>query len=158
MRFGLNTPRRLIAAGRSIFPLIDCVQLAWLSKEEMILGREIAGALARSHVSFGLTGLRRRLVNLMHAVDGGRELGEALHLEKLKDPDAHRLVETVARRDGDMTRLSLNRIDQLQVLALDIRKRLRIVLGRRRVPIPLVEVLLQPRRTIETFTVNRLNL
>jgi len=57
-----------------------------------------------------------------------------------------------------VARLSLNRIDQLQVLALDIRKRLRIVLARRRVPIPLVKVLLKPRRTVETLTVNRLDL
>ena len=99
MRFSLNTPRRLIAAGRNIFPLVDCVQLTWLSKEETILGREITGALSRSNVSFALAGLRRRLINLMQAVAGGRDLGETLHLEKLKDSDAHRLVETVARRD-----------------------------------------------------------
>ena len=98
MRFSLNTPRRLIAAGRNIFPLVDCVQLAWLSKEETMLGREIAGALSRSNVSFALAGLRRRLIDLVQAVDG-REVGETLHLEKLKDSDAHRLVETVARRD-----------------------------------------------------------
>ena len=99
MRFSLNTPRRLIAAGRKVFPLVDCVQLAGASKEERLLGREIAGALSRTNVSFALAGLRRRLVNLMQAVDGGRELGETLHLEKLKDSDAHRLVEIVARRD-----------------------------------------------------------
>src|SRR3989440_6261361 len=99
MRFSLNTPLRLIAAGRNIFPLVDCVQLAWLSKEERTLGREIAGALSRSNVSFALAGLRRGLINLMQAVAGGRDLGETLHLEKLKDSDAHRLVETGARRD-----------------------------------------------------------
>src|SRR5947209_206315 len=99
MRFSLNTPRRFIAAGRNIFPLVDCVQLACLSKEETILGREIAGALARSHVPFTLAGLRRRLIDLMQAADGRRGVGETLHLEKLDDTDAHRLVELVARRD-----------------------------------------------------------
>src|SRR5437868_8664023 len=74
MRFSFNTPRRLIAAGRNIFPLVDCVQLSWLSKEETTLGREIAGALSRSNVSFALVGLRRGLINLMQAVDGGRDL------------------------------------------------------------------------------------
>ncbi|PYS65878.1 MAG: hypothetical protein DMF74_02615 [Acidobacteria bacterium] len=99
IRFSLNTPRRFIAAGRNIFPLVDCVQLACLSKEETILGREIAGALARSHVPFTLAGLRRRLIDLMQAADGGRGVGETLHLEKLDDTDAQRLVELVARRD-----------------------------------------------------------
>ena len=99
MRFSLNTPRRLIAAGRNIFPLVDCVQLAWLSKEETMLGGEIAGALSGSNVSFALAGLRRRLIDLMQAADGGRDVGETLHLEKLNDIDAHRLVDVVARRD-----------------------------------------------------------
>src|SRR5260370_11859431 len=35
----------------------------------------------------------------MQAADGGREVGETLHLEKLNDTDAYRLVELVARRD-----------------------------------------------------------
>ncbi|PYS35273.1 MAG: hypothetical protein DMF75_04110 [Acidobacteria bacterium] len=99
MRFSFNTPRRLIAAGRNIFPLVDCVQLAWLSKEETMLGREIAGALSRSKVPFALAGLRRRLIDLMQAVNGGRDVGETLHLEKLNYTDAHRLVEVVARAE-----------------------------------------------------------
>src|SRR5260370_4500291 len=99
LRFSLNTPRRLIAAGRNIFPLVDCVQLAWLSKEETILGREIAGALSRSNVPFTLTGLRRRLIDLMQGADGGGDVGETLHLEKPSDTDADRLAVSIAPAD-----------------------------------------------------------
>src|SRR6266508_1056198 len=99
MRFSLNTPRRLSGIGRNTLPLIDCLQLTWLSEEETTLGREIVNALSRSNGPFVLAGLRRRLAGLTQASDVGGDLGETLHLEKLNDNDAHRLIQHVARRD-----------------------------------------------------------
>ena len=98
LRFCLNAPQRLTAAGRKIYPLIDCLQLANPSKEAGLLGREIATAVTRSNGPFALAALRRQVVDLIHGTEESREASEIVHLERLSDDDARRMIEALARR------------------------------------------------------------
>jgi serine/threonine-protein kinase RsbW len=98
LRFCLNAPHRLTTAGRKLYHLIDCMQFANPSKETALLGREITAAVARSNGPFALAGLRRQVVNLLHGTEDAHDASEIVHLEKLSDDDARRLVEVLARR------------------------------------------------------------
>ena len=98
LRYCLNAPQRLTAAGRRIYHLIDCLQLANPSKEAGLLGREITAAVTRSNGPFALTALRRQVVDLIHGTAESHEASQIVHLERLSDDDARRMIETVARR------------------------------------------------------------
>jgi serine/threonine-protein kinase RsbW len=98
VRFCLNAPHRLSAAGRKIFHLIDCTRLACPSKDEARLGQEITAAITRPNGPFALAGLRRQVVNLIHGTDDGHEASELIRLERLSDDDARKLLEVSARR------------------------------------------------------------
>ena len=97
VRFCLNAPHRVTASGRRVFHLIDYLRLP-ASREETILGQEIATAVARSGGSFTAVGLRRRMVSVLRSMDDGPEVGETIHLEALSDDDARRMIDVVARR------------------------------------------------------------
>jgi serine/threonine-protein kinase RsbW len=98
VRFCLNAPHRFAAAGRQVFHLIDCIQLSSTSKDEAMLGREIAAAVTRAKTPFALAGLRRQVDNLIHGSDEGQGGNESIHLERLSDGSARRLVEVSAGR------------------------------------------------------------
>ncbi len=96
--FCLNAPRRLTAAGRRIYHLIDCLQLANPSPAAGLLGREITAAVTRANGPFALTALRRQVVDLIHGTPETHEASQIVHLERLSDDDARRMIETLARR------------------------------------------------------------
>ena len=96
VRFCLNAPHRVSASGRKVFQLIDYLRLA-ASRDETMLGQELATAVARSG-SFTSVGLRRQIVSLLRGVEDGQEAAETIHLESLGDDDARRMVDVVARR------------------------------------------------------------
>jgi serine/threonine-protein kinase RsbW len=98
VRFCLSAPHRLAAAGRRVFHLIDCTQLAAPSKDETILAREITSSITHSNGSFAVVGLRRQLSDLIHGTDDGQDAGEVIRLERLNDNAARRLIEISARR------------------------------------------------------------
>ena len=98
VRFCLNAPHRLSTTGRKLYHLVDCIQLATPSKEAALFGREITSAVTRSNGSFALAGLRRQIVDLLSGSEDVSEAGETLHLERLSDDEARRLVEILARR------------------------------------------------------------
>jgi serine/threonine-protein kinase RsbW len=98
VRFCLNAPHRLSAAGRKIFHLIDCSKLATSAKDEARLGQEIAAAITRPNGPFALAGLRRQVINLIHGTDDGHDASELIRLERLSDDDGRKLVEVSARR------------------------------------------------------------
>jgi serine/threonine-protein kinase RsbW len=97
VQFCLNAPHRVSASGRRVFHLIDYQGLA-SSRDETVLGQEIATAVARFSGSFTAGGLRRQMVNLLRGVDDGQDTGETIHLESLSDDDARRMIDVVARR------------------------------------------------------------
>ena len=98
LRFCLNAPLRLTAAGCKIYHLIDCLQLANPSKEAGLLGREIAAAVTRSNSPFALAALRRQAGDLIHGTEETHEASQTVHLERLSDDDARRMIEALARR------------------------------------------------------------
>jgi serine/threonine-protein kinase RsbW len=98
VRFCLSAPHRLSAAGRRVFHLIDCTQLATPSKDETLLAQEITAAFTRSNGPFAVAGLRRQVVDLIQGTDDGQDAGELIHLERLSDDAARRLIESSARR------------------------------------------------------------
>lgn len=96
MRFCLNASQRFSAAGRRVFHLIDCTELATPSKDEAMLAQEITASISRSNGSFVMAGLRRQLVDLIHPTDDGHR--DLIRVERLSDYDARQLVEVSARR------------------------------------------------------------
>jgi len=97
VRFCLSASHRFSAAGRRILHLIDCTQLATPSKDETLLAQEITAAITRSNGPFAMAGLRRQVVDLIQGTDG-QDAGELIHLERLSDDAARRLIEASARR------------------------------------------------------------
>src|SRR5262249_41529309 len=94
--FGL--PQRLVAQGRRIYPLIDCIGVRPF-REEVALAQRLAVALAHSGSPFVVAGLRRMVADLIHGVeDGSPTTIDLLHLEALAEDDARRLVEVLCRR------------------------------------------------------------
>lgn len=98
LRFCFNAPQRFSAAGRRIFNLIDCTQLATPTKDETTLAQELTSAVNRSNGPFAIAGLRRQVVDLIHGDDGAHEASELIHLGRLNDDHARKLVELAARR------------------------------------------------------------
>jgi len=96
VRFCLNASQRFPAAGRRILFLIDCTELVTPSKDEAMLAQEITASISRSNGSFVVAGLRRQMIDLMHGTDDGQR--DTIHLERLSDYDARKLVEVSARR------------------------------------------------------------
>jgi serine/threonine-protein kinase RsbW len=94
----LSLPHRFAAAGRSIFPLIDCLELPPF-QEECAIGHELIVTLERARQPFALAGLRRQVSNLIHGFDKGENSGHAvIHTDRLADDDAAQIVEALARR------------------------------------------------------------
>jgi len=98
LRFCFNAPQRFSAAGRRIFNLIDCTQLATPTKDETTLAQELTSAVNRRNGPFAIAGLRRQVVDLIHGDDGAHDASELIHLGRLNDDYARKLVELAARR------------------------------------------------------------
>ena len=99
VRFCLNAPQRLTAAGRNIFTLIDTSDLA-VARTDVALADEIAAVFNRSRARYALAGLRRQILDLVQRAGDGHDSDDIVHLEKLSDDDSRRLVESTARRHG----------------------------------------------------------
>ncbi len=93
--FCFSLPHRLKTEGRAIYPLIDCMSLRPF-REELILGEDLVKALTQTESNFTLLGLRRVVAGLAHTT-AGSPAAELIHLERLPDDDAHRLVDACAR-------------------------------------------------------------
>src|SRR5882762_4429027 len=98
VQFCLSVPHRLSATGRRVFHLLDCTQPATPSKDETMLVQEIIASITRSDGPFAMAGLRRQLVELIHGADDGQDTSELIHLERLSDDAARRLIEISSRR------------------------------------------------------------
>ena len=98
VRFCLNAPHRFSAAGRRIFHLIDCTELATPSKDEAMLAQDITASISRANGSFAMAGLRRQMAGWFHGTDDGYDQSDLIHLDRLSDYEARKLVEGAARR------------------------------------------------------------
>jgi serine/threonine-protein kinase RsbW len=96
--FCFSLPHRLTSEGRRVYPLIDCMAVQPFG-EALTLGHELVTAVACVPGPFALAGLRRQVGELIHGADNGtRDASGTLHLERLNDEEASRLVDVLARR------------------------------------------------------------
>lgn len=99
VRLCLSAPERAAIKGVRAFVMIDAAQLVEPTETEISLGAEFVRVLTRSRVPFVLAGLRRQVLDLVHTTLGDFDKLERLHLDRLDDEEAGRLVEYVARRE-----------------------------------------------------------
>jgi hypothetical protein len=99
VRLCLSAPERAATKGVRSFVMIDAAQLIETSATEISIGAEFVRTLVRARVPFVLAGLRRQVLDLVHHTLGDFDGLERLHLDRLDDDEAGRLVEFVARRE-----------------------------------------------------------
>jgi serine/threonine-protein kinase RsbW len=98
INFCFGLPGRLRAAGRSVYPLIDCTGLGPF-REDLLTGQQLARQLATADLPFALAILRRQANELIHNPNGGGwEAAAITHLDRLSDASAAHLVELMARQ------------------------------------------------------------
>ena len=98
IEFCFGLPHRLLAEGRTAYPLIDCMAVQPFGTE-FAVARELGKAISRSSAPFALAGLRRQVAEMLHGGDGAsRDSNSVLHVERLSDDEASRLIDTLARR------------------------------------------------------------
>jgi serine/threonine-protein kinase RsbW len=96
----LSLPQRFAAAGRTVFPLIDCLKLRPF-REEVSLAHELILAVERAGGPLVVSGLRRQVSDLLHGFDNGEHSAYAtLHIDRLSDDSARRVTEVLARKFG----------------------------------------------------------
>ncbi len=103
IRLSLSAPQQAAARGVRTLVLFDDVHLAECLEGEVSLGAEIARAALQAESPFVMSGLRRRLLDVVH---GTQEMTarfdqmETLHLELLSDHEARRLIDQLAFSKG----------------------------------------------------------
>ena len=94
----LGTPQKAAAAGQIIFPMIDGVHFAGDFRGRIGFGRQLAEIIARSKSPFAIAGPRRQVMDLIREADDVEGASPVIHLERLDDAHAARLVEQASRR------------------------------------------------------------
>lgn len=98
LNFCLAAPARLAAeTRRSILPLLDCVPMSSESGHDGIVS-QIAGVFLQRDTPVVLAGLRRHMLNLVHAAGADLDNPEIVHLDRLREEDAQRLIDALTRR------------------------------------------------------------
>ena len=98
--FCLSLPNRLLAEGRTVYPLIDCTNIGPF-REDMVSGQHLLNELSQAELPFVVASLRRQANKLIHG--GGDREWEAnatLHVDHLSESSAQALLESLARRYG----------------------------------------------------------
>jgi serine/threonine-protein kinase RsbW len=98
IRFCFSAPQKAATSGRHLFTMIDEIHLGDQLEGAAALGPHLAQVLARSDKPYALAGARRRVLDLVRDADQEPVSGQVIHLEKLSDDDARRLVELIARK------------------------------------------------------------
>jgi serine/threonine-protein kinase RsbW len=92
----------------SVLVLIDDAHLIENLNGGAAFGRALTQTLLRSGLPFVLSGLRRKMLDFIDAAQIATDHTATLHLQRLDEPDAHRLIERLARRNevsiNDQTR------------------------------------------------------
>ncbi len=98
LRFCLTAPTKLAAeTKRGILPLLDCLPLAHEGVDGA-LANEIANAYLQRDSPVVIAGLRRHVLNLVHAAGADLDNPELVHLDSLREEDALRLIDALTRR------------------------------------------------------------
>jgi serine/threonine-protein kinase RsbW len=96
--FGL--PHRFKGEGRGVFPLIDCLSVRPF-RDEVMLAHRLVSAIGQAQVPMVVAGLRRQMNELIHGLDNGvNDANSTIHIDRLSDDNARRVVDVLARRYG----------------------------------------------------------
>ena len=98
--FCLSLPQRFTAAGRSVFPLIDCLKLRPFH-DEVNMAHDLVVAIERAGGPLLVAGLRRQMGDLIHGFDNGEQSANStLHIDRLSDESARRVTDALVRNLG----------------------------------------------------------
>jgi anti-sigma regulatory factor (Ser/Thr protein kinase) len=102
VRACLGAPQQAASHGARSVVLLDDVHLAERLKGEAELGPEIAHAATHSAAPFVLSGLRRRVLDVLNGASSavGLDSLRHIHVANLKEAEARGLVEELARTQG----------------------------------------------------------
>jgi serine/threonine-protein kinase RsbW len=93
----LSLPQRFAAAGRPVFPLIDCMNLLPVGSQ-LDWSHEFISAIESSGGSLVVGGLRRAVSDLIYGSDNGQRSEHAtLNVNRLGEEAARRLIDDLAR-------------------------------------------------------------
>lgn len=99
----LSLPQRFAAAGRMVFPLIDCLKLKPF-RDEVTLAHDLITAIERAGGPLLVGGLRRQVSDLVHGFDNGAHGAFAtLHIDRLSDDRARLITDALTRQFGIKT-------------------------------------------------------
>lgn len=94
--FGL--PHRFKGEARGVFPLIDCLAVRPF-RDDVRLAHRLVSAIGQAQIPMAVAGLRRQMNELIHGFDNGvNDTNSIIHIERLSDDNARRVVDVLARR------------------------------------------------------------
>lgn len=94
----LGLPHRLTAEGRTIFFLIDCLEVSPF-RDEVAFAQQIIASIGRNGGPFVVAGLRRQTSDLMHGFDDAESRANStMQVDRLSDEVGTRVVDMLARR------------------------------------------------------------
>ena len=98
--FCLSLPNRLLAEGRTVYPLIDCTKIGPF-REDLVSGQHLLTELSQAELPFVVASLRRQANKLIHGADDREwEANATLRVDHLSESSAQALLESLARRYG----------------------------------------------------------
>ncbi len=104
----VGAPERAATHAAPVLVLIDDAHLIENLNGGAAFGRAFAETLARSGLPFVLSGLRRKMFDFIDASHISTDQTATLHLQRLDERNAHRLIDQLARRNevaiNDQTR------------------------------------------------------
>src|SRR5256714_1683109 len=99
IRTAFGAPQRTHTQAFRPLVMLDGIHLAEHLEDGNDLSREIAQSFLPSEISCVLAGLRRRVLDVVHAAQDGLERVTTLHVEPLENSETAEIVETLARRN-----------------------------------------------------------
>ena len=93
--FGL--PHRLSVDGRVVYTLIDCLAVEPFG-DQVRTAQDLLRTVTRAAGPFVVAGLRRHVNDLIRDVNETHREMELIHIDRLADEDASRLIDLLARR------------------------------------------------------------
>ncbi len=96
VRFCLNVSRWVGPRAGRPFVMFDAVQLATYEDSTVLFATELIRALMSADRPFALAGLRREIVTALERAGGNLDSLDKIHLERLEEEDARKLVSSAA--------------------------------------------------------------
>ena len=98
VRLCLTAPRRIPSSFGRAFVMFDAERLELNAQTDVALQIEIVRSMSFCGQPFALAGLRRQLLGMVERAGGNTDCVDQIHLERLRDEDARKLVVSIAER------------------------------------------------------------